>query len=74
MHLPYISFHWLVHLALYFPLSPDVCRKLKEVRLDRTNRDGLGLSVRGGLEFGCGLYISQIIKDGQADNVGLQVL
>lgn len=48
-------------------------RKLKEVRLDRTHRDGLGLSVRGGLEFGCGLYISQIVKDGQAANVGLQV-
>lgn len=41
--------------------------------MDRTHRDGLGLSVRGGLEFGCGLYISQIVKDGQADNVGLQV-
>lgn len=51
-----------------------LCRKLKEVRLDRTHRDGLGLSVRGGLEFGCGLYISQIVKDGQAGNVGLQVL
>lgn len=49
------------------------CRKLKEVRLDRTHRDGLGLSVRGGLEFGSGLYISQIVKDGQASNVGLQV-
>lgn len=43
------------------------------MRLDRTHRDGLGLSVRGGLEFGCGLYISQIVKDGQAGNVGLQV-
>lgn len=43
------------------------------MRLDRTQRDGLGLSVRGGLEFGCGLYISQIVKDGQAYNVGLQV-
>lgn len=41
--------------------------------MDRTHRDGLGLSVRGGLEFGCGLYISRIIKDGQAGNVGLQV-
>lgn len=50
-----------------------LCRKLKEVRLDRMHRDGLGLSVRGGLEFGCGLYISQIVKDGQAGNVGLQV-
>lgn len=43
------------------------------MRLDRTHRDGLGLSVRGGLEFGCGLYISQIVKDGQAGNAGLQV-
>lgn len=43
------------------------------MRLDRTHRDGLGVSVRGGLEFGCGLYISQLVKDGQAGNVGLQV-
>lgn len=48
-------------------------RKLKEVRLDRTHREGLGLSVRGGLEFGCGLYISRIVKESQAGNVGLQV-
>ncbi|XP_063336105.1 harmonin isoform X2 [Pelmatolapia mariae] len=63
----------LKHQVEYDLLTPKRSRKLKEVRLDRTNRDGLGLSVRGGLEFGCGLYISQIIKDGQADNVGLQV-
>lgn len=50
-----------------------VFRKLKEVRLDRSHREGLGLSVRGGLEFGCGLYISRIVKEGQAGNVGLQV-
>lgn len=62
-------FTWLI-LFLYLCLW---CRKLKEVRLDRTHRDGLGLSVRGGLEFGSGLYISQIVKDGQASNVGLQV-
>uniref|UniRef100_A0AAX7SWI2 PDZ domain-containing protein n=1 Tax=Astatotilapia calliptera TaxID=8154 RepID=A0AAX7SWI2_ASTCA len=63
----------LKHQVEYDLLTPKRSRKLKEVRLDRTNRDGLGLSVRGGLEFGCGLYISQIIKEGQADNVGLQV-
>lgn len=60
-------------LSCYMSLSVSGCRKLKEVRLDRTHRDGLGLSVRGGLEFGSGLYISQIVKDGQAGNVGLQV-
>ena len=43
------------------------------MRLDRTNPEGLGLSVRGGLEFGCGLFISHLIKGGQADSVGLQV-
>lgn len=49
------------------------CRKLKEVRLDRLNPEGLGLSVRGGVEFRCGLFISQLVKGGQADNAGLQV-
>ncbi|GAA6215986.1 harmonin isoform X1 [Lates japonicus] len=63
----------LKHQVDYDLLTPKRSRKLKEVRLDRTHRDGLGLSVRGGLEFGCGLYISQIVKDGQAGNVGLQV-
>lgn len=55
------------------PVRSFLTRKLKEVRLDRTHREGLGLSVRGGLEFGCGLYISRIVKEGQAGNVGLQV-
>uniref|UniRef100_A0A672H1U5 Harmonin n=1 Tax=Salarias fasciatus TaxID=181472 RepID=A0A672H1U5_SALFA len=63
----------LKHQVEYDMFTPKRSRKLKEVRLDRTQRDGLGLSVRGGLEFGSGLYISQIVKDGQADNVGLQV-
>ncbi|XP_027128966.1 harmonin isoform X4 [Larimichthys crocea] len=63
----------LKHQVEYDLLTPKRSRKLKEVRLDRTHRDGLGLSVRGGLEFGCGLYISQIVKDGQAGNVGLQI-
>ncbi|CAN9498780.1 unnamed protein product [Ophioblennius macclurei] len=63
----------LKHQVEYDMLTPKRSRKLKEVRLDRTQRDGLGLSVRGGLEFGSGLYISQIVKDGQADNVGLQI-
>ncbi|XP_024862330.1 harmonin isoform X1 [Kryptolebias marmoratus] len=63
----------LKHQVEYDQLTPKRSRKLKEVRLDRTHRDGLGLSVRGGLEFGSGLYISQIVKNGQADNVGLQV-
>lgn len=52
---------------------PHHGRKLKEVRLDRQHPEGLGLSVRGGLEFGCGLFISHLIKGGQADSVGLQV-
>ncbi|XP_056138604.1 harmonin [Lampris incognitus] len=63
----------LKHQVEYDLLTPKRSRKLKEVRLDRTHPEGLGLSVRGGLEFGCGLFISQIIKDGQAGTVGLQV-
>eukprot|EP00066_Takifugu_rubripes_P016293 XP_011605559.1 PREDICTED: harmonin [Takifugu rubripes] len=63
----------LKHQVEYDLLTPKRSRKLKEVRLDRTHREGLGLSVRGGLEFGCGLYISRIVKEGQAGNVGLQV-
>ncbi|XP_067091021.1 harmonin [Osmerus mordax] len=63
----------LKHQVEYDLLTPKRSRKLKEVRLDRTHPEGLGLSVRGGLEFGSGLFISQIVKDGQAGNVGLQV-
>lgn len=43
------------------------------MRLDRLHPEGLGISVRGGVEFGCGLFISQLMKGGQADSVGLQV-
>ncbi|MGH0154460.1 UNVERIFIED_CONTAM: hypothetical protein FKN15_043993 [Acipenser sinensis] len=63
----------LKHQVEYDQLTPKRSRRLKEVRLDRTHPEGLGLSVRGGLEFNCGLFISQIVKDGQASNVGLQV-
>ncbi|XP_062918069.1 harmonin isoform X3 [Mobula hypostoma] len=63
----------LKHQVEYDSLMPKRSRKLKEVRLDRTHPEGLGLSVRGGLEFNCGLFISQLVKGGQADNVGLQL-
>ncbi|XP_029419514.1 harmonin isoform X3 [Nannospalax galili] len=63
----------LKHQVEYDQLTPRRSRKLKEVRLDRQHPEGLGLSVRGGVEFGCGLFISHLIKGGQADSVGLQV-
>uniref|UniRef100_A0A2R9A5J4 Harmonin n=1 Tax=Pan paniscus TaxID=9597 RepID=A0A2R9A5J4_PANPA len=63
----------LKHQVEYDQLTPRRSRKLKEVRLDRLHPEGLGLSVRGGLEFACGLFISHLIKGGQADSVGLQV-
>nr|XP_034976214.1 harmonin isoform X1 [Zootoca vivipara] len=63
----------LKHQVEYDQLTPKRSRKLKEVRLDRLHPEGLGISVRGGVEFACGLFISQLMKGGQADNVGLQV-
>ncbi|KAM4617425.1 harmonin [Discoglossus pictus] len=63
----------LKHQVQYDQLTPKRSRKLREVKLDRLHPDGLGLSVRGGLEFNCGLFISHIMKEGQADNVGLQI-
>lgn len=63
----------LKHQVEYDQLTPKRSRKLREVKLDRSHPDGLGLSVRGGLEFNCGLYISHIMKEGQADNAGLQI-
>nr|XP_016776011.3 harmonin isoform X2 [Pan troglodytes] len=63
----------LKHQVEYDQLTPRRSRKLKEVRLDRLHPEGLGLSVRGGLEFACGLFISHLIKGGQADSIGLQV-
>ncbi|XP_078271030.1 harmonin [Rhinoraja longicauda] len=63
----------LKHQVEYDSLTPKRSRKLKEVRLDRTHPEGLGLSIRGGLEFSCGLFISQLVNGGQADNVGLQL-
>eukprot|EP00076_Gallus_gallus_P021220 XP_015142135.1 harmonin isoform X6 [Gallus gallus] len=63
----------LKHQVEYDQLTPKRSRKLKEVRLDRLHPEGLGISVRGGAEFSCGLFISQLVRGGQADNVGLQV-
>ncbi|XP_053576629.1 harmonin isoform X2 [Bombina bombina] len=63
----------LKHQVEYDQLTPKRSRKLREVKLDRLHPDGLGLSVRGGLEFNCGLFISHIMKEGQADNAGLQI-
>ncbi|XP_066475487.1 harmonin [Tiliqua scincoides] len=63
----------LKHQVEYDQMTPKRSRKLKEVRLDRLHPEGLGISVRGGIEFACGLFISQLMKGGQADNVGLQV-
>ncbi|KAM4722290.1 LOW QUALITY PROTEIN: harmonin [Rhinophrynus dorsalis] len=63
----------LKHQVEYDQLTPKRSRKLREVKLDRNHPDGLGLSVRGGLEFNCGLFISHIMKEGQADNAGLQI-
>ncbi|XP_063293991.1 harmonin isoform X1 [Pelobates fuscus] len=63
----------LKHQVEYDQLTPKRARKLREVKLDRTHPDGLGISVRGGLEFNCGLYISHIMKESQADNAGLQI-
>ncbi|KAM9301653.1 harmonin [Gastrophryne carolinensis] len=63
----------LKHQVEYDQLTPRRSRKLREVKLDRGHPDGLGFSVRGGLEFGCGLFISHIMKEGQADSAGLQI-
>lgn len=69
-HLNFCCQSLTCHIILLFS---NCCRKLKEVRLDRLHPEGLGISVRGGVEFACGLFISQLMKGGQADNVGLQV-
>ncbi|XP_073420397.1 harmonin isoform X8 [Dendrobates tinctorius] len=63
----------LKHQVEYDQLTPKRSRKLREVKLDRSHPDGLGLSVRGGLEFNCGFYVSHIMKEGQADAAGLQI-
>lgn len=63
----------LKHQVEYDQLTPKRSRKLREVKLDRSHPDGLGFSVRGGLEFRCGLFISHIMKEGQADSAGLQI-
>ncbi|XP_068116449.1 harmonin isoform X3 [Hyperolius riggenbachi] len=63
----------LKHQVEYDQLTPKRSRKLREVKLDRSHPDGLGFSIRGGLEFDCGLFISHILKEGQADNAGLQI-
>uniref|UniRef100_A0A8C4PZE6 Usher syndrome 1C n=1 Tax=Eptatretus burgeri TaxID=7764 RepID=A0A8C4PZE6_EPTBU len=63
----------LKHQMEYARLIPYTTRKLREVRLDRQGAESLGLSVRGGLEFNCGLFISAVIPGGQAETFGIRV-
>nr|XP_032837246.1 harmonin [Petromyzon marinus] len=58
----------------YDRLVPKHSRsRVREVRLERTHPEGLGLSVRGGAELGCGVYVAQVVRGGQAHAASIQV-
>ena len=59
-------------------------KELEEVLLSRTSSrsigftldsstDSLGFNIRGGKEFGCGIFVSQVYASSMAEQMGLQV-
>ena len=48
-------------------------KQLHTVLLERTRRQPLGFSIRGGKEMGIGIYISQVDFGSKAETAGIQV-
>ncbi|CAM9105514.1 unnamed protein product, partial [Lampetra fluviatilis] len=57
----------------YDRLVPKHSRRVREVRLERAHPEGLGLSVRGGVELGCGVFVARLARGGQAQSASIQV-
>ncbi|XP_014670758.1 PREDICTED: harmonin-like [Priapulus caudatus] len=66
----------LKHQTEYDILAPRAAtRKLRVIRLTQRGGDGcgLGFSIRGGCEHGTDIFVTDVIRESQADNQGLRV-
>ncbi|XP_077994258.1 harmonin-like isoform X2 [Glandiceps talaboti] len=55
----------------YVPKQPS--EKIRVIRLVKQGNDTFGFSVRGGVEHGVGIFVSDVIPDSQASIKGLKV-
>ncbi|XP_022097075.1 harmonin-like [Acanthaster planci] len=59
---------------LYSQLIPPMpSKKLRTVRLIRRGKENLGFALRGGVEFGVGMIVSEVVEESQAARKGLKV-
>jgi hypothetical protein len=63
-------FFLLFFLFIYFPFAE--CR-VRRVELVIEPGQSLGLMIRGGIEYGLGIYVTGVDKDSVADRAGLNV-
>jgi len=45
----------------------------KEIQLFQKDDQNMGFSVRGGLEYGCGIFVTQVLPSSKAAQAGLKV-
>lgn len=46
----------------------------KEIQLFQKEDLSMGFSIRGGLEFGCGIFVSEVLTSSKAAQAGLKVI
>ncbi|XP_033102622.1 harmonin-like [Anneissia japonica] len=51
---------------------PQISKEIRKVRLVRKDVEPLGFRIRGGAEYGVGVYISEVFPKSQADRQGLK--
>jgi len=52
---------------------PHYSNEHKEVQLFQKDEQSMGFSVRGGLEYGCGVFVSEVLPSSKAAQAGLKV-
>lgn len=62
---------YLILPSLSFPLS--LFNRIRQVELVIEPGQSLGLMIRGGIEYGLGIYVTGVDKDSVADRAGLMV-
>ncbi|KAH3882343.1 hypothetical protein DPMN_006278 [Dreissena polymorpha] len=56
---------WELHISI-------VCFEGNAVRYIRHHREQLGFNIRGGKEHNCGIFVSKVMQNSEAEKLGLQ--
>lgn len=63
---------YLIFFLLFFP-PLSLFNRIRQVELVIEPGQSLGLMIRGGIEYGLGIYVTGVDKDSVADRAGLMV-